>query len=119
MKTTTIVIERNPLTIQFEGQDINVEELSVRLPFGRKPTCIMDIAATGNDRIYVTEKKEMTPAEFDSFAAALHKSHDWLKDKGGYYKNGRLCVEVTAPGRPILFIDPSGSDYPRYVARLG
>lgn len=119
MKTTTIVIDRTPLSINFDGQDIEVEELSVRLPFGRKPVDLTDIAATGNDKVYVTETKEMTPAEFDSFATALYKSHDWLKNKGGYFKNGRLCVEVIAPGRPILFIDPSGSDFPRYVARLG
>jgi hypothetical protein len=28
-------------------------------------------------------------------------------------------VEVHAPGRPYLYLDPSGGDYPRYVARLG
>ena len=39
--------------------------------------------------------------------------------KGGYIGNGRLCVMVHAPGRPYLFIDPSGGDYARYVARLG
>jgi hypothetical protein len=119
MKTTTIVIERTPMTIHFDGQDINVEELSIRLPFGRKPSDITNIAATGNNKVYVTETIELTSAEFDCFANALYKSHDWLKNKGGYYESGRLCVEVTAPGRPILFIDPSGSDYPRYVARLG
>ena len=46
-------------------------------------------------------------------------ARDWLAGKGGYVDQGRLCVEVHAPGRPYLFIDPSGGDYPRYVARLG
>jgi hypothetical protein len=119
MKTTTIVVERKPITITFDGQNIDVEELSIRLSFGRKPTDITDIAGSGNDKVYVTETKMMTPAEFDSFAAALYKSHEWLTNKGGYFKDGRLCIEVIAPNRPILFIDPSGSDYPRYVARIG
>lgn len=100
MKTTTITIERTPVTIQFDGKDIDVEELSIRLSFGRKPSDFTDIAGSGNDKVFVTETREMTPAEFDRFASALNKSHDWLKNKGGYFKDGRLCVEVVAPGRP-------------------
>ena len=69
--------------------------------------------------VYVTEVREMEPEEFDGFAMNLFKSRDWLKGKGGYLGEGRLCVQVHAPGRPYLFIDPSGGDYPRYVARLG
>jgi hypothetical protein len=49
----------------------------------------------------------------------LGKSRDWLKGKGGDYWDGRLCVMVHAPGRPYLFIDPSGGDSVRYLARLG
>ncbi len=64
------------------------------------------------------ERKPLT-IQFDGFAMNLYKSRDWLKGKGGYYGDGRLCVEVHAPGRPYLFIDPSGSDSGRYVARLG
>ena len=115
----TITIERKPLTIMFDGQQVQVEELSIRLPFGRKPSDINDIAATGDYVVYVTETRTMTPEEFDGFAMNLYKSRDWLKGKGGYLGQGRLCVQVQAPGRPYLFIDPSGGDYPRYVARLG
>lgn len=119
MKTITITIDRKPLTIQFDGQEMEVEELSVRLPFGRKPADLTDIAACGDYTVYVTETREMEPEEFDGFAMNLGKSRDWLKGKGGYHGKGRLCVEVHAPGRPYLFIDASGGDYPRYVARLG
>ena len=119
MKTMTITIERKPLTIMFDGQQVQVEELSIRLPFGRKPSDINDIAATGDYVVYVTETRTMTPEEFDGFAMNLYKSRDWLRGKGGYFMKGRLCVEVHAPGRPYLFIDPSGGGYPRYVARLG
>lgn len=119
MKTMTITIDRKPLTITFDGQEMQVEELSIRLPFGRKPADITDIAATGDYLVYVTETRTMTPEEFDGFAVNLYKSRDWLKDKGGYFMQGRLCVEIQAPGRPLLYVDPSGSDYCRYIARLG
>lgn len=119
MKTMTITIERKPLTITFDGQEMQVEELSIRLPFGRKPADINEIAATGEYVVYITETRLMTPEEFDGFAKHLYKSLDWLKGKGGYFMQGRLCVEVNAPGRPYLYVDPSGGDYGRYVARLG
>ena len=119
MKTMTITIERKPLTIQFDGKTMEVEELGIRLPFGRKPTTMSEIAGSEDCTVYITETREMEPAEFDSFAMNLYKSRDWLRGKGGYYGDGRLCVEVHAPGRPYLFIDPSGSDSARYAARLG
>ena len=37
MSTMTITIERTPRTLQFAGQSLQVEELSIRLPFARKP----------------------------------------------------------------------------------
>lgn len=119
MKTMTITIEKTPRTITVEGKDLYVEELGRRLPFGRKPTDIHDIAACGDETVYVKETVEMEPAQFDAFARDLTKSRDWLAGKGGHFRQGRLCVEVCAPGRPYLYVDPSGSDYPRYVARLG
>ena len=119
MKTMTITIERKPMTVNFDGNSIEVEELSIRLPFGRKPADITDIAACGDYTVYVSDTREMTPEEFDGFAANLQVSRDWLSGKGGYVGQGRLCVEVHAPGRPFLYVDPSGSDYGRYVARLG
>ena len=42
-----------------------------------------------------------------------------LRGKGGGTGDGYLCVEVTAPGRPYLYVNPEGGDYARYVARLG
>ena len=119
MKNITLTIEYKPLTVKFDGQEIEVQELSIRLPFGRKPSDITDIAGNGDYIVYVTETREMEPEEFDGFAMNLYKSRDWLKGKGGYLGEGRLCVQVHAPGRPYLFIDPSGGDYARYVARLG
>lgn len=117
--TMTITIERTPLTITREGIAIQVEELSVRLPFARKPADLSEVGGFGNTRILVTETREMTPVDFDSFASNLMKSCDWLRGKGGGTGDGYFCVEVHAPGRPYLYVNPEGGDYARYVARLG
>ena len=111
MNPITITIESMPTTINFDGRELQVQKLSIPLPFGRKPTDISDIAACGVEAVYVTEIREMDPEEFDGFKLNLGKSRDWLK--------GKLCVMVRAPGRPYLFIDPSGGDSVRYLARLG
>ncbi len=117
--TMTISIERTPLTITREGLAIQVEELSVRLPFARKPADLSEVGGFGNTRILVTETREMTQSDFDSFASNLMKSRDWLRGKGGGTGDGYFCVEVHAPGRPYLYVNPEGGDYARYVARLG
>ncbi len=119
MTTMTISIERTPRTLNIGGTAIDVEELGVRLPFARKPVDLSELGGNGQTRVYITETKELTPAEFDEFARSLLVSRDWLRGKGGVTSDGFLCVEVTAPGRPYLYVNPEGSDYARYVARLG
>lgn len=119
MKTLVLTVERKPTAIPSDGGTVQVEELSLRLPFARKPANLREMAATGDYAVYVTETVTLMPEAFDGFAASLLASRDWLRGKGGYYGRGRLCVEVCAPGRPYLYVDPSGCDYARYVARLG
>jgi hypothetical protein len=114
-----LTIERKPLTLELDGQPIEVEELGIRLPFARKPANLADLCASGHYIVYITQTRLMTPEEFDGFSMNLMASRDWLSGQGGYVGQGRLCVEVHAPGRPYLYVDPSGSDYARYVARLG
>lgn len=116
-------IQRTPRTITIGAKAIAVEQLLVQLPFARKPYDLSEVASHAQDEcrdtVLVTETRQMTPAEFDSFTSALLQSRDWLAGRGGYAADARLCVEICAPGRPTLFVDPSGGDYPRYVARLG
>lgn len=119
MSTMTITIERTPRTLQFGDTTLQVEELSVRLPFARKPADLSELGGSDPHKIYVTETKEMTTAGFDAFAGSLLASSDWLRGKGGGTGEGYFCVEVTAPGRPYLYVNPEGGDYARYVARLG
>ncbi len=119
MKTMTITIERTPRTLNFGGELVQVEELSIELPFARKPTSLEELGGYGNYKVLVTETKEMTPEEFDTFGRTLLKSREWLADKGGGTGDAFLCVEIKAPGRPYLYVNPEGGDYARYVARLG
>ena len=48
MTTMTITIERTPQTFTVEGKAIQVEALSLRLPFARKPTDLRDMCASGD-----------------------------------------------------------------------
>lgn len=81
--TMTITIERTLRAMTLDGTVIHVEELSVRLPFARKPADLSEVGGYGNTRILVTETREMTPGDFDAFASNLMKSRDWLRGKGG------------------------------------
>jgi hypothetical protein len=119
MSAMTITIERTPRTLQLGDTTFQVEELGVRLPFARKPADLGEVGGQGETKVYITETKELTVADFDAFACSLLVSRDRLRGKGGGTGDGYLCIEVTAPGRPYLYINPEGGDYARYVARLG
>lgn len=119
MTTMTITIERTPRTVQLGTATLQTEELSVTLPFARKPCDLSELGGGSPAKVLVTETHVLTTAEFDDFAANLMRSRTWLNGRGGTTREGTLCVEVCAPGRPYLYINPEGSDYARYVARLG
>jgi hypothetical protein len=119
MTTLTLTIERTPRTLHFGGAALAVEELGVRLPFSRKPVDLSEVGGSGPTTIYITHTHTLTPLEFDAFARDLLRPRPWLVGKGGSVENGMLCVEVTAPGRPYLYVNPEGGNVARYVARLG
>jgi hypothetical protein len=119
MTTMTITIERTPRTVQLGTATLQAEELSVSLPFARKPCDLSELGGGTPSKVLVTETREMTTTEFDEFAANLLRSRDWLNGKGGTTQDGVLCVEVCAPSRPYLYVNPEGSNYGRYVSRLG
>lgn len=119
MRTMTIRINRCTRWLEFLGQRIRVEELDRKLPFASKPASLHEMCLSGEEKIFVTDTIEMTMAEFDAFSADFSAPQPWLAGKGGNVANGCLCVEVCAPDRPYLYIDPAGGDYARYVARLG
>ncbi len=113
---------RRAVTIEFDGRPVQAEDLGLRLAFTRKPARLAEVGDAGDgpaEPVFVTETIRLTSSAFDGFAMRLLASQPWLAGKGGYAQGGRLCVEVCAPDRPTLLVDPSGGDYARYVARLG
>ncbi|ARU21575.1 MFS transporter [Ralstonia solanacearum] len=110
-------LARTPRTLLIGNTAIQVEELAERLPFARKPADLSEVHGKEYATVYVTETRQLTAAEFDAFTCSLLMSRDWLRGKGGGTRNGYLCIEVAAPGRPTLYVNPEGGDYARYVAR--
>ncbi len=96
-----------------------IENLNVR--FVRKPHDLDDVldsihAGDFANRIEIQARKALTEIEYDEFASAPLADREWLAGLGGYLEgSGRRVVEVTAPNRTTLYVDPSGSNYGRYV----
>jgi hypothetical protein len=66
----------------------------------------------------ILETREMTIDEYDTFIASPLDRREWLAGKGGWKNNNvRYAIAITAPERETLYVDPSGSDYGRYVGR--
>ena len=93
---------------------------TIRARFTRKP-CSLDEVLHNTDPsappepIAIELRKELTAAEYDAFASTLLEDRDWLAGRGGHSNGKRSVVEVSAPGRTTLYVDPSGSSYGRYV----
>jgi hypothetical protein len=93
---------------------------TIRARFTRKP-CSLDEVLHNSDpsappeSITIEFRKELTAAEYDTFANTLLQDRDWLTGRGGHANGQRQVVEVSAPGRTTLYVDPSGGSYGRYV----
>ncbi len=59
----TLTIERTPLTLKVDGREVQVEKLGIRLPFGRKPTDLTDIAASGDDAVSLSLNRSRSSAQ--------------------------------------------------------
>lgn len=100
---------------------LNPTESNLRVRFARKPYKLDDVlhncdADESSSPVAIELLKEMSNAEYDTFANNMLRDYPWLKGRGGYVnKTTRSVVMVTAPGRKTLFVDPSGSAYGRYV----
>lgn len=84
MTTMTITIERTPRTVQLGTATLQTEELSVSLPFARKPCDLSELGGGTPSKVLVTETREMSTTEFDEFAANLLRSRTWLNGRGGH-----------------------------------
>lgn len=89
--------------------------------------------------VRITDRVELSNADYDIFINSLLDNRDWLADKGGSGSTTRpdmdsgnfnytesdwaeyragvylLVIEVFAADRAVIYIDPQGSDYARYV----
>lgn len=98
-----------------------MNEQTILVRYSRKPESLYEIESTIRYthsiayRTKIIETKEMTTAEYDAFVARPLARRDWLAGKGGWRGETRLAIAVTAPERRTLYVDPSGSDYGRYI----
>jgi len=119
--TLTLRLRFTPITLIIDGLPVAMHELGASLPFARKPVDLSDFACGTPQRVFVHMHRQLTAQEFDRFAGRFMATTDWLKDTAQPVPvpGARACVMVSAPGRPILFVDTQGYSYARYVARLG
>ncbi len=116
----TIRLKLEPVTFKLNGEDVLMHKLPHPFAFSRKAANLREVSGGELSNVYVFKRIDMDPMGFDDFARNLCRDTDWLK--GLCYAiplDARACVMVVATERPILFIDTEGSNYARYVARLG
>ena len=94
--------------------------IATRARFTRKPCSIDEVLHNSDpsappESITIELRKELTIGEYDAFASTLLEDRDWLAGRGGHRNGKRSVVEVCAPGRTTLYVDPSGGSYGRYV----
>ena len=94
--------------------------IATRARFTRKPCSIDEVLHNSDpsappESITIELCKELTAIEYDVFANTLLDDRDWLAGHGGHRTGKRSVVEVSAPGRTTLYVDPSGGSYGRYV----
>jgi len=94
---------------------------AIKVRFTCKPAdldCVLSHGASSApaDEIEIELRKELTETEYDEFASTMLEDRDWLAGRGGHLNHHtRRVIEVTAPHRTTLFVDPSGYRYGRYV----
>jgi hypothetical protein len=94
---------------------------TLRARFARKPYDLDSVLYNSDpsapfERIAIESRQELTAAQYDAFAGSLQEDRDWLRGCGGHCEDGRRSVvEVSAPHRTTLYVDPSGGSYARYV----
>jgi hypothetical protein len=65
----------------------------------------------------VREVVQMTREQYDALVGNFFADQPWLATPKGGVRNGAVqAIEVQAPGRPSLLVNPEGFTYPRYVA---
>lgn len=86
--------------------------------FARKPYSLEEACFGGKpQQIEVASRAVMTASQYDAFTGngGFNQDRTWLEGYGGTRNGKTQVVEVSAPGRKTLYIDPEGGKYARYV----
>lgn len=114
---------RTRVTITVRGHERPANRLDLALPFARKPANLQAVIDGLYNSlpcgIYVEREIVLGPGAFDTFAENFSAQQPWLDPaQGGDYNGSMVCVQVSAPGRPVLFVNSEGYGYARQVAVL-
>jgi hypothetical protein len=85
MNTINLAIKFKPLTIQLGDQELEIHELSIPLPFGRKPSNINDITSFGHSTVYVTDTRGNPPLEPRGLEVEFFPKEEVLHEKVKIY----------------------------------
>lgn len=88
----------------------------------RKPSDIdevMELCRRYNNQaeeVTVAETVNLPPVWYEAVCRVPLDDYIFLSGKGGYDdENHRQVVALQCPGKPTLYVDPSGSSYCRYM----
>ena len=95
---------------------------TVKIYMVRKPSDIdevMELCRRYNaqaEEVTVAKTVNLPPVLYNAVCRAPLDDYVFLSGKGGYDdENHRQVVALQCPGKPILYVDPSGSSYCRYM----
>jgi len=113
-----VVIRKTATAINIK--DYKMQKI-VNVRFIRKPCNIEEMTADLEQYDIrpvlseVIEIWDMSADEYDIFAADFFAHHQRLNGKGGRTGNLHQVIEINAPERKTLYVNPEGFDYARYV----
>ena len=115
-------VMRTPSLIRVGGRTKRADRLDLSLPFARKPANLQAVIdglyGSLPCGIYVERELVLSLEAFDAFAANFYAEQPWLDPDQGGGHDCMVCVQVSAPGRPVLFVNGEGYGYARFVAIL-
>lgn len=97
------------------GQKLNIT--LIRKPYNMKEV-EDDIRKGHGDRVkaIVDKSYKLSANEYDKFVYNFMVHTTYLSGEGGVDPDGTVhVVEITAPGKKTIYVDPEGYDYARYV----
>lgn len=95
---------------------------TVKIYMVRKPSDIDEVKELCRrynnqaEEVVIAETINLPPVWYDAVCQNPLDDYIFLSGKGGYDdENHRQVVALQCPGKPTLYVDPSGSSYCRYM----